>query len=259
VAVASASAPASVDTAPSPPEVPAEAEPAATTAVTETAEPEETPPRYPFHDPLPSRFLSKDAPAMRNANLSVGQCRKELVRRKLPMKRQRSGVKGIAEEYRMDGPLGGVTFLTPRAPSQYGLFDCRLGLTLDDLAKVLAEHGVVKVRIDNLYRQGARLPGRRKKSQHSYGLAIDLVAFTLGDGTLLDVETDWGSGIGRAACGEAATLDTPTERSVPLRNLACDIARVGLFHHILTPGHDAAHRNHLHLDIKRGEKTTLIE
>jgi hypothetical protein len=31
----------------------------------------------------------------------------------------------------------------------------------------------------------------------------------------------------------------------------CDIVRSGLFHHVLTPSYDAAHRDHLHLDIKR--------
>jgi hypothetical protein len=139
------------------------------------------------------------------------------------------------------------------------MLDCRLALTLDDLAAVLAEQGVVKVRIDNFYRSGARLSGRRNKSQHGYGLAIDLVSFTLADGTTLDVEQDWGSGIGVAACRADAQLQAPTERSVTLRNLTCVIARAGLFHHILTPGHDHAHRNHLHLDIKRGEKTLLIE
>jgi hypothetical protein len=196
---------------------------------------------------------------MRNANLSVAQCRRELTRRKLALKRQGSGSRGIAEEYRVSGPIGEVTFVTPRAPSPYGLLDCRAGLALDDLAPVLVRHGVKRVRIDNLYRPGAKLPGSRKKSQHSYGLAIDLMEFTLEDGTVLSVEADWGSGVGSTACGADAKIENPTPRSVTLRNLACDIVRAQIFHHVLTPGHDLAHRNHLHLDIKRGEKTTLVE
>jgi hypothetical protein len=212
-----------------------------------------------FQEPLPSRALPKDSAAMRYANLSVGQCRRELTKRKLALKRQGPSARGIAEEYRVSGPIGGITFVTPRAPSPYGLLDCRLGLVLDDLAKVLVQHGVQKVRIDNFYRSGARLPGSRKKSQHGYGLAIDLVSFIREDGTELRVEDDWGSGIGSEPCGPRAVLETPTVNSVPLRDLACAIARAGLFHHILTPGHDRAHRNHLHLDIKRGTKTLLLE
>lgn len=222
-------------------------------------EPPEPPARHPFHEPLPPRVLPSRSSAMLNANLAPWQCRRELQRRKLPFRRDRRPAKGVAEAYRVDGPLHGVTFVTPRSPSPYGVLDCRLALTLDDLARVLAERGVARVRIDNFYRPGARLPGTRRKSQHGYGLAIDLVSLTLADGTTLDVEQDWGSGIGVVACGPEAALENPTERSVALRNLACAIAAAGLFHHILTPGYDRAHRNHLHLDIKRGEKTLLIE
>lgn len=222
-------------------------------------EAEPSPERFPFREPMPSRVLPKDASAMRNANLSPAQCRKELLRRKLPMERQRKGVKGVAEAYRVAGPLNSVTFVTARSPSPYGILDCRLALTLDDLSRILAEHDVSRVRIDNMYRPGARLPGRRKKSQHGYGLAIDLVSMTLTDGTVLDVEADWGSGIDSVSCGPEAVLQEPTEHSVVLRNIACAMARAGLFHHILTPGHDAAHKNHLHLDIKRAEKTLLIQ
>jgi hypothetical protein len=39
----------------------------------------------------------------------------------------------------------------------------------------------------------------------------------------------------------------------------CDVARSGLFHHILTPNHDAAHKNHFHLDIARGARQRIIE
>lgn len=223
------------------------------------AEPPLAPPeRHPFHDALPSRVLAKTASAMSNANLAPWQCRRELQRRKLPFRRDRRPAKGVAEAYRVTGPLQGVTFVTPRSPSPYGILDCRLALTLDDFATVLAAQGISRVRIDNFYRPGARLRSR-KKSQHGYGLAIDLVSFTRSDGTTLDVEDDWGSGIGVDACGPDAALVTPTERSVTLRNLTCVIARAGLFHHMLTPGHDASHRDHLHLDIKRGEKTWLLE
>jgi hypothetical protein len=216
--------------------------------------------RYPFHEALPSRFLPKSAPAERIADMSPAQCRRELLRRKLPVTRERRATRGVADALRITGPFNGVRFVTPGAKSPYGLLDCRLALILDELSQLLAEHNVAAVRVDNLYRPGARLPGRRsKKSQHSYGLAIDTTGFTLSDGTSLSVEEDWGSPIGSVACGSEAHIDTPTERSVPLRNLFCAIARAGLFHHLLTPGHDEAHGNHLHLDIKRGERTSLVD
>jgi hypothetical protein len=232
--------------------------PSASSQPSETPRAPEPPALHPFHEPLPSRVLPKDAPAMRNANLSPAQCRRELQRRKLSLKRQARGAPGVADEYRISGPLSEVTFVSPRTPSPYGVLDCRLGLTLDDLAQLLSAHGVARVRIDNMYRPGARLPGSRKKSQHGYGLAMDVVEFTLQDSVTLSVEGDWGSGIGSTPCGPEATLESETEASVALRNLVCAIARSGIFHHMLTPSYDQAHHDHLHLDIARGEKTMLF-
>ena len=39
----------------------------------------------------------------------------------------------------------------------------------------------------------------------------------------------------------------------------CAVAREGIFHYLLTPNFNVAHRNHLHLDIKRGLKEWTIE
>jgi hypothetical protein len=43
-----------------------------------------------------------------------------------------------------------------------------------------------------------------------------------------------------------------------LRNIVCAAARAGLFHHVLTPNYDAAHRDHLHLDIKRDARSVVV-
>jgi hypothetical protein len=155
--------------------------------------------------------------------------------------------------------MDGVQFVAPGKKSVYGKLDCRLALALDELARVLAPRGVVVVRVDNLYRPRARLPGGRKRSQHRYGLAIDLVAFGLADGTELSVEHDWHGDRDVPVCGADSRLTEPTERAIALRNIVCDIARAGIFHHILTPSYDESHKDHLHLDIKRGEKRSLVE
>ena len=132
--------------------------------------------------------------------------------------------------------------------------DCRLALTLVELAPGLAERGVVSVRLDNVYRRGAHLPGkRRNRSQHAYGLAVDVTALTLDDGRVLEIERDWHGQIGEPACGPDATLDDPTEASIDLRDLVCDVARRRFFHTMLTPNYNAAHADHLHLDIKRDQ------
>ena len=213
---------------------------------------------YPFQDAV-NPVGGKSAPAARYANLMPAACRAELRKRKLPFKSAGGPSSGITTPLRFDGPLAGVRFVTPGRKSVYGKLDCRLALVLDDLARVLAEHGVTEVHVDNLYRPHARLPGKRKPSQHSYGLAIDIVSLVLADGRTLVVEDDWRGAIGDTPCGPQSLPRSPTDNTVDLRNLVCDVARAGLFHHMLTPNFDAAHENHLHFDIKRDGVRLVIE
>ena len=57
----------------------------------------------------------------------------------------------------------------------------------------------------------------------------------------------------------AVEVQEACDEAVSLRNLFCDVARSGLFHHLLTPSYDLAHKNHLHLDIKRDSKDLLVK
>jgi hypothetical protein len=132
-------------------------------------------------------------------------------------------------------------------------------IALDAFAAVLSKHGVVEARIDNAYRPRARLPGRRKPSQHSYGLALDLMSFKLKDGQELIVERDFGGALGDPPCGPQSAVVPPTATGIALRNIVCDVAREGIFHYMLTPNYNAAHRDHLHFDIKRGLLRSTIE
>jgi len=147
--------------------------------------------------------------------------------------------------------------VVPPKTSKYGLLDCRLALALDDLTRVLAKHHVVGISVGNFHRPRARL-SKRVKSQHHYGLAADIVSFSLDDGRTLLVERDWQSDIGAPVCGPEATLRVPTDEAVRLRNLVCDVARQKLFHHMLSPSYDAAHREHLHWDIKRKGYAVIV-
>jgi hypothetical protein len=164
----------------------------------------------------------------------------------------------VATALRFTGPVEGVTFVVPGPKSPFGVMDCRLALTLSELASVLREHGVVAVRVDNMYRRRAHLPRSRKRSQHAHALAIDIMAFELEGGQTLDVEDDWHGQRGQPSCGPEASLVLSTNAAIRLRNVVCDIARHGLFHTILTPNYDAAHRNHLHMDIKRDAVRAIL-
>ncbi len=208
---------------------------------------------YDFQRPLPPRSLPASAPAMRYANLAPAACRAELSRRELPLQRDGRPTPGVATGVRFVGPLHGVSIVAPGKPTTFGVMDCRLALTLDDMTELLAGFDVVRLRIDNTYRRGAKLPNRRRRnSQHAHGLAADITALYLSDGSELNVARNWNGQRGAPVCGPEAKLEIPTEEAILLRDITCEIARRGLFHTMLTPNYDAAHENHFHFDIKRG-------
>lgn len=207
------------------------------------------PPREPFHTKIPPIYGS--APAMKYANLSPGACRKALRDRKLPVHVEKKAVRGIANAVRVTGDFNGVRVISAPAPSPFGLLDCRLALALDDTTKILRGHGIAQVYIGSMYRAGARISHRGNKSQHSYGLAMDILSLRHDDGRLLKVERDWHAGIGDVSCGPDAVMNDASPSSILLRNVVCDIARAHIFHHMLTPGANAAHRDHFHFDLKR--------
>ena len=214
------------------------------------------PPVLDFRKALPGTHVQPGSPASRYASFSSATCRAELRKRKLSTKAAGSA-SGVGAPLRFAGPFQGVKFVTPS--SKYGVLDCRLALALDDMAKVLAPHGVVEVHVDNFYRPHARLPGRKNKaSQHAYGLAIDILSLKLADGRKLSVEETWHGERGRPPCGPDATITEPSEEATLLRSLVCEVARGGIFHHLLTPSYDEAHKNHLHFDIKRGARELLV-
>ncbi len=194
--------------------------------------------------------LDKSSRAVVYAELDVRGCKAELKKRDLPVAPVKTAVRGVINGVRVTGPMNGVRVVAPGPPTKFGVLDCRLALALDDLTKLLGKHEVVALRIDNFYRQNARLAGRRKPSQHAYGLAIDLTNLTLASGKVLETSM-WGAEIGDVPCGPAAVMKAPTADAITLRNLICAVGRTGLFHTILTPSFNAAHQSHFHLDIKR--------
>jgi hypothetical protein len=211
-----------------------------------------------YLEPLPPPVVAKSSKASRTASLSTAQCLREVTARKLGVTRFKGAKSGVAAPLRVTGPINGVRFVTPGKKSPYGILDCRLALALGELAEVLRRHDVVEVWVDNMYRPRARLPGRKKPSQHSYGLAIDMTRFKLSDGTELIIERDFEGAIGEPVCGLSARAELGNAGR-RLRDLICDVARAEVFHHILTPNHDAAHRDHFHLDIARGARQRIIE
>ncbi|MEZ4221507.1 MAG: extensin family protein [Polyangiaceae bacterium] len=221
-------------------------------------EPHQPPPQqYPFHATLPAKEMTASSPAQRYASLSPGACRTELGRRKISAVRLGGNVPGIASPMRLPKELNGVRLIVPPKTTKWSMLDCRLVLALDDLTRLLVTHDVTAMAVGNFYRPWSKLR-KRVKSQHHYGLAADIVSFTLKDGSTLDVTRDFQATVGEQACGPEAVMHEYTEAAVRLRNLMCDVARAKLFHHMLSPSFNTAHRDHFHWDIKREGYAVIV-
>jgi len=154
---------------------------------------------------------------------------------------------GIAWPIRLTGPIGGVRVEGSGKPDAATNFlDCGLATTLLAWAKTLRAHGVVAIEHFSMYRPQAQVDGTRKPSGHASGRAIDMGRIELQDGRILSVLDDWKSRTPNGdPCGR--WRDEPAGRL--LRKLVCDAAARGLFQTIVTPHHNAAHANHVHLEI----------
>jgi hypothetical protein len=125
--------------------------------------------------------------------------------------------------------------------NQPAVMSCALASRLDDF-----EHDVVQplareelgrrvIRINHMGSFSCRgVNGGSRLSMHALGLAIDIAGFRLADGSTVSVEHDW-------------------NEPGPKRRFLRDVARRACkyFSVVLTPDSDAAHRDHVHLDIGR--------
>lgn len=156
---------------------------------------------------------------------------------------------------RLTSPIGGVEIIARNDSKLHALIDCRLAQQLLAWAPSLRAAGVTGIEHYSVYRPGARTP-RGRRSGHASGLAIDVAAYRTQDGRTIEVLTDW---------EERGRGDQPCPRrpheawgSRVLRGTVCSAIELSLFHVILTPHHDKAHQNHVHLEIKPDTNWTYV-
>lgn len=95
-------------------------------------------------------------------------------------------------------------------------------------------------------------PGTR----HPAGLAIDVGLLRKRDGRWLNIARDFHGKVGAKTCGDGAPMPE-SEGAKELRAIVCESAALGLFTYVLTPDYNAAHADHLHMEIKPGVKWFL--
>lgn len=169
----------------------------------------------------------------------------------------------VAQPVRLRGPVAGVTFTIPWSrdldADHHAIWDCRLAVAMVPLAGWLAARGIHEVQYFSTLRRG-EIVRRKPRSMHNVGLAIDVLGWRKGrDHTLWRVEDEFPTGTLRS-CEESGRRpgrrSRRAGRGAPdaiFADFVCHVWRERLVHTLLTPDHDRAHHNHLHLDLKPGQ------
>jgi len=194
---------------------------------------------------------------VRYAQMDRSVCEAELAHRNVAFAPV-TDARGVLAPVRLTGPLRGVTYHSALPAAQRGtasieIMDCRLVLALDDLAALLARHGVLDVVHVSAYRPAPkrRVPPGALGHRHEAALALDLAKLVRRDGTVLDVEKDFHGAVGARTC-------PPPPSASDLRQLACEIADAHLFNVELTPNYNWRHRNHFHLEVTPRVKWFIV-
>jgi hypothetical protein len=171
---------------------------------------------------------------------SADACLDELAARKVSWKH--ASRPGIAHAVEITGPLGGVTYESWGQPL---VIDCSLAVSLDEAGRYILGLGFDRARFSSAYsRRNVR--GTNRPSKHSFGLAIDVHAFSNADDTLR-IDRDYEQGLG----DDIDCVGKPlTEAGATLKILQCQLVRSGLFYLVLSPDYDDAHHDHFHLEAR---------
>lgn len=148
---------------------------------------------------------------------------------------------GVRSPIRLAGPIAGIAI-----KGRHDVLDCRLALGIAEWAPALRAQGVKALVAISIHRPGARVAGSRRVSGHAHALAIDIGAVELDDGTVVDVLNGWEA---RRRGADPCATYAESDRSARLRAVVCAAVRAGLFQIVLTPHHDRAHENHVHLEL----------
>jgi hypothetical protein len=179
-------------------------------------------------------------------------CFAELDRAGVRYQRLPGPVPGIALPMRLAGPVGGITYRSSARSqdSPYTLLDCRLARVLVELSAILRPLGVVEVIHYSMHRPGKR--GRASEgggTGHYGGLAIDAATFRRAEGGPLNILKHFAGRRHAPVCGPKAAAGATAEARA-LRQIVCRSDERRLFHVLLTPNHDRAHRNHFHMEVR---------
>lgn len=216
------------------------------------AEPEVAPAPIAAPPPAPPRPPPPGVPSGRAvANLSAASCAAILQAHHVPFHPLDPGeAEGVEIPIRLDGPVAGVRIASRGHSELHEIVDCRLAVAVLAWSPELRAAGVRALLHYSVFRPGARVATTGRRSGHAGALAIDLAVVEMDDGTEHEVLTAWEARARGAPPCEGAFEEGPV--SATLRRLVCGVAGEELFQVVLTPHFDAAHANHVHLELRPG-------
>jgi hypothetical protein len=212
---------------------------------------------------VPAESVATASRAHQYANLTNAEAFAALDRRSIAYRVAAPPWPGVRAPIRLAGPLHGVTIhgvLPPeqRANSPYEILDARLALALDDFCALLASHDIVEILHMTMYRPAGNIPGGPlAQMRHPGGMAIDIGGLRKRSGRWLGVGPHWTASVGSKTCGQGAR-ELKSRPARELVSIVCEASDLRIFHYMLTPHFDAAHADHLHLEIKPGVKWFLV-
>lgn len=196
-----------------------------------------------------------NAPATRYGKMSARTCLAEVRKRKLPVIAL-GEVRGVPIPVRITGELHGVRVHSglPKsqwASSPYEIVDCRMALAIDDFTALLAKHDVVELVHMSAYRPPSKKwPAGKPGKRHGAAMALDAAVFVKRDGTRLVVEKNFKGRRHSAPCPTNVRVSAHQSRETrEIRSIFCEARDTGLFHVMLSPNFNWAHRNHFHLEV----------
>ena len=163
----------------------------------------------------------------------------------------------VVRAYRLDSPIGGVTFAMSSMPRSAAdgagerevVLSCELIDRLQHLTTVLRAHQVRRVEVLSALRDHPRT------SFHTMGLALDMASFETDDGTVLSVLRDFVETPDRLTCAAGHPRGHAARE---LRAIACELSGTSAFSSVLTPNYNDGHRNHFHVDCRPDDPRVFV-
>jgi hypothetical protein len=169
--------------------------------------------------------------------------------------------KGVADPVSVKLPLNGIQYYGygGSTPQTKLMMDCSLAVALHRLGEVAKAFDIVALEHIGIYNYrciGGGDPSTGcELSQHAFAKAIDIHELRDKNGVTYNTETDWVIDPDDKTC----TAPTANNKDKLLHDIVCEWHKQKVFHILLTPNYNAAHRNHFHVDLTTGASFITAE